>query len=950
MNKDNYNFSLNRMLVIGLLFLGCLIHAAEVKAQATQTVLYRVNAGGAQIDDATLNWETDLSASNYRGDAKRGKPSPYLTLTDIAAEDWSYAITSFVDSGGVNDTPYPSELFASERLSISRKSVSQTWDFPVSMAGTYRVNLLFAEIWTEAKEPGKRVFGVSIEGNVVIDSLDQVKEKGWRVAFVKSFDVEVTDGNIDINLLKRIQNPAIKAIEILGPAGATTNLPPYFVSVPKVRGEGGETLNATFKTQEKDGDAVALTLTVTDLNGNVIDPGASTYTFTDKGDGTGTLVWPTQPTDIFFYNATITATDKDGAESKNFTIIVSEKLTDILYRVNAGGPELEDAVDPTRVPFAADQLATPSPYVSGGDTYKTNNTITLSSSVPAYVPAKLFQTERFWPTDSLQGKYSFPVPSGKMVSARIFLSEIFLKSEGPTSNDNIGPRVFDIIINGDTVGRSIDVYGEVGENVGIMRAYSVVSNGTIDISLNSRAEYPSLKGIEIVGVEPLIVSTSTLNPSCFGGNGSVSFDISGGIGPYEVKGPDGINPAQLLAGTYTFTITDGSGQQKTENITITQPTEAFSVAVETVNATAANLNDGKATAVITGGAEPFVYNWGDGVNPNSLAAGDYTLVVTDATACTATEEFVIGDPETLVADVKTTNPTCNGGTGTAVITPAGGTAPYTITWAGGVDGNALPAGEYAVKISDSNGKSIEKNVVITQPEVPLNIEVTSTDASKNGAADGSASLEVTGGTAPYNIFWGDTNPNALAAGTYTVMVKDAIGCEKTVEIVIGQPAELTAEITTTKATCTAAGTATVKINGGTFPYQESWSNNVNPDSLPAGTYQLLIKDAVGVSITKEVVIELECDEPVGTDPEAESALMNIYPVPGDGLLNVSIPVALADKEGVLRIFTLYGQTVYQQKIDTWHVSEVNVGHLSTGTYILEVSTKNKVLRRRFFIK
>jgi hypothetical protein len=171
--------------------------------------------------------------------------------------------------------------------------------------------------------------------------------------------------------------------------------------------------------------------------------------------------------------------------------------------------------------------------------------------------------------------------------------------------------------------------------------------------------------------------------------------------------------------------------------------------------------------------------------------------------------------------------------------------------------------------------------------------------------------------------------------------------------VIGQPAELTAEITKTDATCDTAGTATLNINGGTLPYQVIWSNNANPNSLSAGTYEVVITDANDVSITQEVEILLDCDEPVGTeDPKGEDMALKIYPVPGngDGLIHVSVPPSLADKEGVLRIYTLYGQTVYQEKINTWNVGIVNVSTLSKGTYILEVNTNNKVLKRRFFVK
>ena len=937
-----YNLSLKESVLAILLIFALFIHASELKGQENE-VLYRVNAGGPQFEDEPISWSTDQAATSVRGVAKKGTPSPYLTFTNISDEDQAYAIPTFTD--GTNETGYSSGLFATERFSNSRNKISQTWDFPVSIAGTYTVNLLFAEIWENAQQPGVRIFGISIEDSVVADSLDLVAEVGWKVATVKTYEVEVSDGNLDINLLKIKQNPAIKGIEIIGPAGANANLPPQFTSVPLVRGEAGETLNATFTTSEKDGDPVSLALTVKTLSGDTLISDSTTYTFTDNGDGTGTLVWATQPTDIFSYNATITATDKDGTASKNFTITVSEKVKNILYRINAGGMELQDASDTLRLPFSADLDTIPSAHRTGGEIYQTDNPVTLHSSVPAYVPIELFQTERF--SDSMQ--WSFPVPAGTSVNVRFYLAEIFLREEGVNSNESIGPRVFDIIIDEDTVEKAIDVFEEVGADVGIMRSYYVISDSAINIRFGAIAEFPSIKGIEIIQADSLIVTVTKQDATCFGGNGSAVVEVTGGIGPYEINWGNEVNPEQLLAGTYEVTISDAGGQQVVQEVIINQP-EALAVTITTENATP-GASDGSASASVSGGVEPYAYNWGEGVNPEALSAGNYTLTVTDSLGCTASKEFTIGDPDSLVVGVQVTNPSCFGGTGSAEVSITGGTEPYEVVWADGVNPEALPAGEYTVTVSDTSGQQVEKKVTITQPETELNIEVNTTDASEFGASDGSAALEVSGGTAPYSIIWGDIDPNALPAGTYNVTVKDAIGCEKEVEITIEQPAELTVEITKTDATCEAAGTATLDIQGGTFPYDVAWGNNANPDSLAAGTYQVVVTDANDVSVTKEVEIILDCEGPVATeDPKEKDLLLKLYPVPVDNFINISVPSSIADKEGMMRIYTTDGQKILEQQVNTLDLPAVHVGHLSKGTYILEITTKDKVLKSRFLLK
>ena len=928
MKMISYNLTLKASAFIALLILVCCFHATDLKGQASE-VLYRVNAGGPQIDAEPIPWEADQAETSVVGTAEKGTPSPYLIITNFKTEDWAYGIASFPGS----HPEYPTELFATERFSISRKRISQSWDFPVSKEGTYTVNLLFAETYSGAQKPGSRVFGIAIEGKVVNDSLDVAKETGGlNIPLVETYKVEVTDGNLDIDLLKRIQNPAIKGIEILGPAEANLNLPPRFGPLPVVRGEAGETLQATFTTLEKDGDPVTLEIIIKDQNGNTIDP--SIYSFTNYDDGTGTLVWETKATDIFVYNATITATDKDGSVSKKFTITISEKVKNILYRVNAGGEELQDASDPSRPPFSADNVSTP------GQRHSTNSPVTVDASVPAYVPLSLFQTESFR-TDEM--KWSFPVPEDTMVNIRIYLAEIFLTEESPT------PRIFDIIINGDTVEKAINVLSEAGANVGIMRSYSVTSHGSVDILFKAISQNPSVKGIEIIKVTPLQVNITTEDALCFGDHGSAAVEVSGGIGPYEIIWGGGVTPNQLLAGTHTVTIRDASGQQKEEEITINQP-EAFNVTITTENATSPDANDGKASATVSGGVEPYAYNWGEGVDPEALATGSYTLTVTDANGCSVTHAFIIGDPETFLVDVKTTNPLCFDGTGSAEVIISGGVAPYETVWKDGVDPAALPAGEYTVTVTDQTGTQVEEQVIITQPENELKVEVDVTDASAFGANDGSVSLDISGGTLPYNIFWGAITPNALPAGTYTVRVKDAAGCEKEVEIVIGQPKELIAEITTTDATCNEGGSATVDIQGGTFPYKVTWSNQANPDNLPAGTYQVVITDANDIRITKDIEIILDCDDPLSTDdPEAENLQLKLYPVPGDHILNIDVPTSVADKEGRIRIYTAYGQKILEQKVNTFNLHTVNISHLNEGTYLLEVTTKNTVLKSRFLI-
>ncbi|CAH0999301.1 hypothetical protein LEM8419_00599 [Neolewinella maritima] len=182
-------------------------------------VVYRVNAGGAltaAIDAEPTDWSADQAATNAYGNATTGTPSPYYKVTP-PAQDVTYGATF----AGTNSTGYPDALFFTERYSTASNPNNMQWDFPVDN-GSYTVNLLFAETWAGAKTPGTRVFDVSIEGIAVLDDFDQTVAYGWNTAGVEAIPVTVTDGNLDIDFIKGVQNPTIKGIEILKRTGSST--------------------------------------------------------------------------------------------------------------------------------------------------------------------------------------------------------------------------------------------------------------------------------------------------------------------------------------------------------------------------------------------------------------------------------------------------------------------------------------------------------------------------------------------------------------------------------------------------------------------------------------------------------------------------------------------------------------------------------------------------------
>lgn len=178
------------------------------------TVIYRVNGGGVLTSstDTALDWEEDQTIASPGGNAGTGAPSTYV---NSASEDETFG--AVLPGAFVNNTTYPNSLFTTERYNTLVAPANMQWDFPLPN-GTYTVNLLFAEVWTGAQSAGIRVFDVIVEEELVLDDFDQTAMFGWATAGVESLTVEVTDGNLDIDFIKGVQNPNIKAIEIISAA------------------------------------------------------------------------------------------------------------------------------------------------------------------------------------------------------------------------------------------------------------------------------------------------------------------------------------------------------------------------------------------------------------------------------------------------------------------------------------------------------------------------------------------------------------------------------------------------------------------------------------------------------------------------------------------------------------------------------------------------------------
>jgi len=377
---------------------------------------------------------------------------------------------------------------------------------------------------------------------------------------------------------------------------------------------------------------------------------------------------------------------------------------------------------------------------------------------------------------------------------------------------------------------------------------------------------------------PTVTSTLT-NPLCNGGTGSATANASGGSSPYTYSwspsGGTNATASGLSAGTYICTVTDKNGCTSTDTVTVVVPVAITGSVTGTTSASCGSSN-GSATISASGGTGALTYSWapsgGTNSTANNLAAGTYTCTVTDANGCTKTITAAISNTGGPSVTSVSTNPLCNGGTGSATVTASGGTGPYTYSWSpsGGTNATAtgLTAGTYTCTVTDASGCITNDTVVVTQP-----LAITGSAAITNatcGNSDGGATVTASGGTGALTYNWspsGGASATAsnLAAGSYTCTVTDANGCSHQVIASVSNIGAPTVTSSDMNEQCFggSTGSATVNATGGTGPYTYSWApsggTNATATGLPVGTYTCTVTDSKGCITIDTVTVNQPTD-------------------------------------------------------------------------------------------
>jgi hypothetical protein len=460
----------------------------------------------------------------------------------------------------------------------------------------------------------------------------------------------------------------------------------------------------------------------------------------------------------------------------------------------------------------------------------------------------------------------------------------------------------DLIVNGGTLGYSYlwnngsssqDLFGlsPGGYNI-------IVTDGNgCTISGSALISQPSL---------PLTVSGVVGQALCYGGNtGSINVTAAGGTSPYNYlwNGSQFSEDLDSIpAGTYVLEVYDDNGCYVQQTYAVQQSSSPLTLtSVQTPSGCYGGSN-GQLNLSVTGGTVPYTYAWNTGSTSQdlqNLAAGIYTVTVTDANGCTSILQDTVTQPSFYGITAQVTPVACFGqNTGAIDATVIGGTAPFTYSWSNNQttqDLSGILSGSYIVSVTDQQGCLASQTFSVSQPSSILSTSTVLTNVSCTGSGTGGIDLTVTGGNAPYNYSWSNQattqDLNNVAQGTYTVIVTDAGGCQVTTSTVVTQPQAMSLIVSTSNPLCpsTATGSIDLTVNGGTQPYGYAWSGpNTSATTqdigfITAGIYFVTVTDANGCIATQSVSLQ----DPIGVSASYVSTPVQCYGG-NNGSVNVTV--------------------------------------------------------------
>lgn len=353
------------------------------------------------------------------------------------------------------------------------------------------------------------------------------------------------------------------------------------------------------------------------------------------------------------------------------------------------------------------------------------------------------------------------------------------------------------------------------------------------------------------------LSVNTTNTTCNGTtDGTATALATGGTPPFSYSWNTGSNQSHLdnlVPGLYAVTVTDAVGCSNTGSSTVVIGSSLNVTIDAPIFVCPGTL--GTATVNAFGGTQPYNYMWSTGQTSETVSfnPGNYFVTVSDQTGCTGEAGvslypgggYNIGNTIQQVPCFGQTN-------GSISLQIFGGTPPFLFSWNNGATGTAiegLPAGSYAVTVSDSTGCSVEQAFEVTQPDL---LQLTLMPSNGGCGGLGAIATQVEGGTMPYKFAWstGDSTTFIanLAQALYYLTLTDANGCvvvDSSKIDSIPVPSCSVVLINTISTINATDGQLQAEVTGGTSPFSFAWSNGQSQPlatGLGAGAHTVTVTD------------------------------------------------------------------------------------------------------------
>ena len=335
------------------------------------------------------------------------------------------------------------------------------------------------------------------------------------------------------------------------------------------------------------------------------------------------------------------------------------------------------------------------------------------------------------------------------------------------------------------------------------------------------------------------------------------------------------------------------------------------------------------------------YLWSTGETTqqiNNLSAGTYSCILTDENSCVASDSVIISEPSQITDSLLYGTILCHGGFTWASLSINGGTPPYTESWS--QNQNMLYAGTVNYSITDSSGCQVTNTFTLSEPS-PSTLSIQVIDSiSCFGVNDGSLSVTINGGNAPYTYQWtNNINSDTLTTDTitnlmsarYTCQVIDSNNCINSMIFLLSEPTQIMVNQNNTNITCygDTNGVTVLNISGGDGNYTLNAfgqtlallgsstisSSQFFPGGIPAGIYPFSLSDGGGCVVNDTIII---------TQPNILSSTSNISNISCYGLVDGSVSLNISG-----------GTPPF---VEDW--AGFNPNALSEGTYFFSVTDSN----------